>query len=111
MQSKETVKLGLAGVFWDLLRNDDYFDEIQDTDSVDEFCDDVFRNAVGMEGDAQESYYRDRLEAFTQAYAERNNLKVITEEDDRLDLGENTWEMDDFRENADAIFERNHSQE
>jgi len=41
-----------------------------------------------MEGDVQESYYRERLEAFAKAYAEKHGLKVYTEDDDRLILDE-----------------------
>tara|TARA_R100000027_G_scaffold53825_2_gene42777 strand:- start:199 stop:609 length:411 start_codon:yes stop_codon:yes gene_type:complete len=88
MESGETVKVCLAAVFWDLLRSDDYFDKIRDTDEIEEFCDSVFRNGVGLSGDEQELYYRERLEAYVKEFAEKKGLKVYTEEDDRLRLDE-----------------------
>jgi len=102
------IEEGLSGVFLELIEDEDAFLEVQDTDELAAFCENLSVHSGGVSLDNSEEYLRPPMVEFITKFAAKKGYFLVTEESDRMDfLLDGPEDMEDFEDRADEIAERN----
>lgn len=105
MITESGIEMGLGGVFWERFgeKGETLWEELRDSDQVAEFTAMTSAKTAGMEGEMEAEYLREQLHAFVLQLGQSRGLQPDDIPDDKLDLGEEILDMEDFEERISPL--------